>query len=133
MTDPIADMLTRIRNAQAVKKTQVVLPFSKIKLALAEILKRQGFIKEVERIAAAAKNSKLEEIRLTLKYSGKEPAISHLRRISKPGRRVYTTKEELPVVLNNFGIAIISTSQGLMTNKEAKKKNLGGELICEIY
>src|SRR3989338_1684917 len=132
MTDPIADMLTRIRNAQAVKKAEVVLPFSKIKLAMAEILKRQGFIKEVERIADDAKNSKFEEIRLTLKYSGKEPAISNLKRISKPGRRVYKTKEELPAVLNNFGIAIVSTSQGLMTNKEARKKNLGGELICEI-
>jgi len=104
MTDPIADMLTRIRNAQAVKKAEVVLPFSKIKLAMAGILKRQGFIKEVDRIADDDKNSKFEEIRLTLKYSGKEPAISNLKRISKPGRRVYKTKEELPAVLNNFAM-----------------------------
>lgn len=133
MTDPIADMLTRIRNAHAVKKAEVVLPSSKIKLAIAEILKRHGYIKEVKMVADAGKSGKQEDIVITLKYAGKEPAISSLKRLSKPGRRVYASKEELPVVLNNLGIAIISTSRGLMTNKEAKKKNLGGELICEIY
>ncbi len=81
----------------------------------------------------ASANGNFNAFKLGLKYNGKEPAISNLKRISKPGHRVYVTKEKLPVVLNNFGLAIISTPQGIMTNKEAKKKNLGGEVICEIY
>jgi len=129
MTDPIADMLTRIRNAQAVRKPEVVFPFSKMKMAIAEILHVKGYLKEVEKIAGVSFN----EIKVVLKYNGKEPVISCLKRISKPGHRVYATKDKLPTVLNNLGIAIISTPQGLMTNKEAKKKNLGGEIICEIY
>ncbi|MFA5021629.1 MAG: 30S ribosomal protein S8 [Patescibacteria group bacterium] len=131
MTDPIADMLTRIRNALAVRKPEVVLPFSKIKIAIAEILKQNGYIKQVEKIEGVG--GKFNEIRIVLKYNSKEPAIENLKRISKPGRRVYVPKDKLPIVLNNLGIAIISTPQGLMTNKEAKKKNLGGEVICEIY
>lgn len=134
MTDPIADMLTRIRNALAVRKPEVVLPYSKIKMAMAEILYQHGYIKKVEKIAAKAVGNKFDEIKISLKYlGGKESAIRNLKRISKPGRRVYATKDKLPVVLNNLGIAIISTSLGLMTNKEAKKKDLGGEVICEIY
>jgi len=134
MTDPIADMLTRIRNSQAVGKAEVVLPYSNIKMGIAEILKKQSYLKDVERIAKADSGKSFDEIKLVLKYGpGNEPAISTLKRISKPGRRVYTSKDRLPVVLNNMGIAIVSTSHGLMTNKEAKKKNLGGELICEIY
>ncbi|MFA6410540.1 MAG: 30S ribosomal protein S8 [Candidatus Buchananbacteria bacterium] len=131
MTDPIADMLTRVRNALAVRKPEVVLPFSKIKMAIAEILKQHGYVKQVEKIENPG--TKFNEIRIVLKYNGKEPAIENLKRISKPGRRVYVSKDKLPVVLNSLGIAIVSTPQGLMTNKEAKKKNLGGELICEIY
>jgi small subunit ribosomal protein S8 len=133
MTDPIADMLTRIRNALAVRKPEVVLPFSKMKMAVAEILKQNGYIKEVEKIAQGSNGNNHDEIKITLKYLGTQPAVTYLKRVSKPGRRVYVTKDKLPVVLNSLGIAIISTSQGVMTNKEAKKKNLGGEVICEIY
>ncbi len=133
MTDPIADMLTRIRNASAVRKPEVFLPFSKIKFGVAEILQKYGYVKKVEKIEAGIRGNKFAEIRIDLKYLGKESAIKNIKRISKPGRRVYTTKEELPVVLNNLGIAVISTPQGLMINKEAKRKNLGGEVICEIY
>lgn len=134
MTDPIADMLTRIRNALAAKKPEVILPFSKIKLGIVEILKKEGFIKEVEEISKGRGENNFDQIRIVLKYLGpKEPAISSLKRISKPGRRIYASKDELPRVLNNLGIAIISTSQGLMTNKEAKKAGLGGEVVCEIY
>lgn len=133
MTDPIADMLTRIRNALAVKKPEVVLPFSKIKMEIAEILKQSGYIKEVEKIEKGNNDSNHDEIKIYLKYQGSQPAITSLKRISKPGRRLYVPSDKLPVVLNNLGIAIISTSQGLMTNKEAKKKKLGGEIICEIY
>ncbi len=131
MTDPIADMLTRIRNAMAVRKAEVTIPFSKIKLAIATILQHNGYVVSVEKIEAGA--SGFPEIKIGLKYEGKEPAIKQLKRISTPGRRVYATTDTLPVVVNNLGIAIISTSQGLMTNKEAKKKNLGGEVMCEIF
>lgn len=134
MTDPIGDMLTRIRNAMAVKKPEVVLPSSKIKLAIAEILKQSGYITAVEKINGGNAQGNHDEIKIVLKYlGGKEPAITKIKRISKPGLRVYTTKDKLPTVLNSLGIAIISTPQGLMTNKDAKKKNLGGEVICEIY
>ena len=133
MTDPIADMLTRIRNALAVKKPEVILPFSKIKLAIAEILKEYGYIKNVEKIEKGSADNNHDEIKITLKYLGNQPAITDLKKVSRPGRRIYATKDKLPVILNNLGIAIISTPQGLMTNKEAKKKNSGGEIICEIY
>jgi small subunit ribosomal protein S8 len=140
MTDSIADMLTRIRNAQAVKKTEVVLPMSKLKLQIAKILEREGWILKAEtvasesKIANAKKTGNFESLKLILKYkkSGR-PAISYLKRISRPGCRIYVAKDELPVVLNNFGIAIISTSSGLFTNKELKKKGIGGEVLCEIY
>ena len=129
MTDPIADMLTRIRNASAVKKAEVVLPFSKIKYQIAEILKESGWLKDVEKI-----KGKFAQIRVELKYDKDgQSTILSIKRISKPGRRVYVDKNNLPVVLNNLGIAIISTSRGLMTNREAKRKSLGGEVICEIY
>ena len=134
MTDPIADMLTRIRNAIAVRKAEVVLPFSKVKMNIAEILKTTGYVADVKKIDKAETATSFDQIKIVLKYSpGKESAITMLKRISKPGLRVYVGKDELPVVLNSLGIAIISTSQGLMTNKDARKKSLGGEVICEIY
>ncbi len=133
MTDPIADMLTRIRNAMAVKKAEVVLPFSKIKMSIAEILKASDYLKKVERISKTESGTSQDQIKITLKYNGSQPAISKLERVSKPGHRVYVSKYHLPIVLNHLGIAIISTSQGLMTNKEARKLNLGGEVICEVY
>ncbi|MBU4360775.1 30S ribosomal protein S8 [Candidatus Parcubacteria bacterium] len=130
-SDPIADMLTRIRNAQAVKKETVVLGFSKTKFNIAKILSDEKWLGKVEKIED--KNDKFNQLKIKLLYNNNQPRIIKLTRISKPGRRVYTTKDKLPIVLNNYGIAIVSTSKGLMTNVEAKKKNLGGEVICEIY
>ncbi len=132
MTDPIADMLTRIRNASRVKKAEVFIPFSKIKLAIIKIMKSHGLIEGYSEIKPGEDN-KFGGIMINLKYEDGKPAISSLKRISKPGRRVYVAKDEMPNVLNNFGLAIVSTSQGLFTNKEAKKMGLGGEVICEIY
>ncbi len=136
MTDPIADMLTRIRNAQAVKKTTVIFPMSKIKFSIAKILEAEGLIEKTEIIKAKGKknsSASFNDIKIDLKYKNGQPAISSLKKISKPGRRIYAGKDELPRVLNNLGIAIISTPSGLMTNKQAKKQGIGGEVICEIY
>ncbi len=137
MTDPISDMLTRIRNASAIKKSEVVLPMSKIKYEIAKILERDGWIGKVEVVKEKGKKNgaaAFDSLKIALKYgSDGKSAISSLKRISKPGLRIYVSKDELPRVLNNSGIAIISTSQGLMTNKEARKKKIGGEVICEIY
>ena len=137
MTDPIADMLTRIRNASAVQKSELVLPMSKIKFELAKILKKEGWIQETsvrKFLTEKKEESSFNEIKIVLRYkkSGKS-AITNLKRISKPGLRIYVDKDNLPKVLNNLGIAILSTPQGLMTNKEARKKGLGGEVLCEIY
>lgn len=125
ITDPIADMLTRIRNAQAVGKETVICPYSKLKFEIAKILKRENFIGEMEK-----ENNFLH---LKLKYINNQPIISGLKRISKPGRRIYLKKHELPRIKNDFGLAIISTSSGLMTNKEAERKKIGGEIICEVW
>ena len=134
MTDPIADMLTRIRNALAVRKTEVVLSYSKLKFNVAEILHTEGFVRTVEKIDKGTASNPIDQLRIVLKYLGpKEPAISALRRVSKPGHRVYVTKDNIPVVLNNLGIAIISTSGGLMTNRQAKQRGVGGEVLCEVY
>ena len=137
MTDPIADMLTRIRNALAVKKSEVVLPMSKIKFNIAKVLERESWVEETQVIREESKKNKgngFDKIIIILKYtSNGRPVISSLKRISKPGRRIYVNKNELPRVLNNLGIAIISTPEGIMTNKEARKKGIGGEVICEIY
>jgi len=129
MTDPIADMLSRIRNGLLAKKSEIILPYSNIKFEIAKILARRGWVESVDKI-----KNKFGKIKIILKYNEeKEPAISHIKRISKPGRRIYVPKDKLPIVLNNYGEAIISTSKGLMTNKEARKEKLGGEIICEIY
>lgn len=140
MTDPISDMLTRIRNAQATGKSEVFLPMSKAKLAIAQILEREGWLGKIEVEKGgtddkkASAKSKFDQLKIVLKYkkSGK-PIITAINRISKPGLKKYAKKNELPIVLNNLGIAVISTPQGLMTNKEARKKGVGGEIICEIY
>ena len=125
-TDPIADMLTRIRNANQNKKSEVSIPVSKLKLEIANILKNEGFISDVK--------SADGNIVLTLKYTDKkERVITGLKRISKPGLRVYAKAEEVPSVLNGFGIAIISTSKGVMTDKEARKNKLGGEVMAYIW
>ncbi|MBQ9766010.1 MAG: 30S ribosomal protein S8 [Lachnospiraceae bacterium] len=131
MSDPIADMLTRIRNANTAKHDTVDVPSSKMKLAIAEILFNEGYIKKYEVI----EDGNFKTIRITLKY-GKdknEKIISGLKRISKPGLRVYASKEELPRVLGGLGVAIISTNQGVITDKEARKLNVGGEVLAFVW
>jgi len=127
-TDPIADMLTRIRNASAVNKPEVVIPFSKIKFAIAQILEQEGYIQKVEK-----NDDNFGEIVIELKYENKQPAIRSIERVSKTGRRIYVGKDKLPKVLNELGIAIVSTSKGIMTNKKAQQEGIGGEVICEVY
>jgi len=127
--DPIADMLIAIKNASAVGKPTVVVPFSKIKYEIAEILAREGFIEKVVKRDRRAKRV----IEIFLKYKDKTPVISDLKRISKPGQRIYLPVSKIKKVKSGYGLAIISTSQGLMTDKEARKKHLGGEIIAEIW
>ncbi|MAF20755.1 MAG: 30S ribosomal protein S8 [Parcubacteria group bacterium] len=129
MTDPISDMLTRIRNAQAVQHQTVVIPFSKLKFSLAKILEKQGIVGKV--VSQGRKVKKVMEIEL--KYEQGRSTVDTLKRISKPGRRIYVKKDELKPIRQGYGLIIISTSQGLMTNEQARKKGLGGEVICEIY
>jgi len=128
MTDPIADMLTRIRNASSVLKTEVELPSSKIKKALADILIREGYLVKVEEVKDAK-----PVLVLTLKYNNKEPAIINLKRISKPGHRKYVKAKEIRKVLNGYGTSILSTPKGLLTGNEARKQGFGGEIICEVW
>ena len=130
ITDPIADMLTRIRNANSAKHKTVDIPASKMKTSIAEILFKEGYIKAFEII----NNENQGIIRITLKYDEKGTrVIDGIKRISKPGLRVYANKEELPKVLNGLGIAIISTSQGLKTDKEAREAGVGGEVLAYIW
>ena len=131
MTDPIADMLTRIRNANTAKHDTVDVPSSKMKLEIAKILLDECYIKSYELV----ENGKFNDIRITLKYgaSKNEKIISGLQRISKPGLRVYANKEELPKVLGGLGVAIISTNKGVITDKEARKLGVGGEVLCFVW
>ncbi|MGO0122792.1 30S ribosomal protein S8 [Desulfothermobacter acidiphilus] len=129
-TDPIADFLTRIRNASMVYHSTVEIPASKMKIALASILKEEGFIKDYE----VVEDGKQGVVRIYLKYGpNRERVITGLRRISKPGRRVYVRKDQVPQVLGGMGIAILSTSRGIMTDKQARKLGVGGEVICYIW
>ena len=130
VTDPIADMLTRIRNANAMRYKEVEIPSSKIKIEIAKILKNEGFINDYK----IKKNNVQDVIVLSLKYGeNKERVITGLKRISKPGLRVYVKAEEIPKVLNGLGIAIMSTSKGILTGKDAKASNLGGEVLAYIW
>ena len=129
VTDPIADMLTRIRNANSMRYKEVEVPASKIKNEIARILKEEGFISDYK----VKKNNIQDILVLNLKYSGKERVITGLKRISKPGLRVYAKADEIPTVLSGLGIAIISTSKGLMTDKDARKASLGGEVLAYIW
>ncbi|GKQ42249.1 30S ribosomal protein S8 [Companilactobacillus sp. RD055328] len=130
MTDPIADYLTRIRNANMVKHTAVSVPASKMKKSISEILKREGFIKDYE----VVEDDKQGMINLTLKFSqSNERVLTGLKRISRPGLRSYVNSEEVPKVLNGLGIAIISTSEGVITDKEARAKKIGGEVIAYVW
>jgi small subunit ribosomal protein S8 len=130
LTDPIADMLTRIRNAVAVERLYVEVPLSNLKKGLADVLKREGYIwdwQEVEGVPSA-------QLRLDLKYGPNgERVIQSIRRISKPGRRVYSQARELKPVLHGMGIRILSTSRGIVSDREARQKNLGGEVLCEVW
>lgn len=130
VTDPIADMLTRIRNALVSKKETVDVPASNIKKAIAEILKNEGFIEKTEVVEV----DNFKVIRITLKYAGKrESVITGIKRISKPGLRVYANVTDIPKVLGGLGIAILSTSQGIMTDKAARKINMGGEVLAYVW
>lgn len=130
-TDPIADLLTRIRNAQLARHSVVSIPASKVKVAIVHLLKKEGFLKAYKCI----RDNKQGVIKVAFKTaeSGSRNVITALKRESKPGRRVYVRSEKLPQVKNGFGIAVLSTSQGIMTCKEARKRNVGGEYLCSVY
>lgn len=147
MTDPIADMLTRIRNAQLVRKHEVCVPYSKLKANILNLFSREGWVGNVEKIEplqpAGAKGKKyapkkdfserFASLKVEIKYSGRSPKITSLKRISKPGRRVYADKNHIPFVLGGKGLVIVSTSRGLLSDREARKNSLGGEVVCEVY
>lgn len=128
MTDPIADMLTRIRNAQMAEKVAVTMPSSKIKIAIAKVLKDEGYIDDF----AVRNGSGKTELDIALKYYAGRPVIERIERVSKPGLRVYRGKDDLPKVMNGLGIAIVSTPQGVMTDRRARASNTGGEVLCIV-
>jgi len=128
MTDPISDMLTRIRNAQAVRKITVNMPSSKLKAALAQVLKDEGYIDD---FALRQKECK-PEIEISLKYYAGRPVIEKIERVSRPGLRIYRGRENIPRVMNGLGIAIVSTSRGLMTDRKARATGIGGEVLCIV-
>ena len=131
-TDPIADMLTRIRNANMVSLTEVEMPSSKLKVELAKLLKSEGYIEEYAVVEKEGSNFKT--LKITLKYDEKsKPVISNLKRVSRPGLRNYCKAKDIPQVLGGMGIAIISTSKGLLTDRKAKKGNVGGEILCYVW
>ena len=129
LTDPIADMLTRIRNANAAKHATVAVPFSRIKESIANILKNEGYIVDYE----IKEEGAIKDIVVTLKFVDGEEVVKGLRRISKPGRRVYSSVENLPKVLGGLGIAIVSTPKGVLTDKECRKHSVGGEVLCYVW
>lgn len=129
MTDPIADFIIRIKNAHMARKTVVEAPFSKVKKSIADILVDEGYISSVE----VQEEKPFSKIVVTLKYIGKQPAINDVKRLSKPGRRVYSPSDAVPKALGGYGITIVSTSKGVMTDVAARKANVGGELLCQIW
>jgi len=128
MSDPIADMLTRIRNAQVVQKTTVVMPSSKVKVAIANVLKDEGYIEDFAVAAADGKS----ELKIGLKYYAGRPVIERLERVSRPGLRIYKGKDEIPNVMNGLGVAIVSTPKGVMTDRKARATGVGVEVICYV-
>lgn len=128
MSDPIADMLTRIRNAQRVDKTEVVVPSSKLKVAIAQVLKDEGYIEGF----AVQPNEGKPELRIGLKYYAGRAVIERLERVSRPGLRVYKGRDDIPQVMNGLGVAIVSTSKGVMTDRKARSQGVGGEVICFV-
>lgn len=127
MSDPIADMLTRIRNGQSAAKTDVTMPASNMKQAIANVLKNEGFIKDF-----AVSDDAKSQMTVSLKYFEGKPVIESIKRVSRPGLRIYKNKDELPKVLNGLGIAVVSTSKGVMTDREARANGVGGEIICLV-
>jgi small subunit ribosomal protein S8 len=128
MTDPVADMLTRIRNAQMAEKLSVTMPSSKLKVAIAKVLKDEGYIDDF----AIRENGAKPELDLALKYYAGRPVIERIERVSKPGLRVYKGKDDLPRVMNGLGVAIVSTPKGVMTDRRARAGNMGGEVLCIV-
>ncbi|MDR3392507.1 MAG: 30S ribosomal protein S8 [Sulfuriferula sp.] len=128
MSDPIADMLTRIRNAQSVEKSAVVMPSSKVKVAIAKVLKDEGYVEDF----AVSENAGKPELHISLKYYAGRPVIEKIERVSRPGLRIYKGSQELPKVMNGLGIAIISTSGGVMTDRKARANGVGGEVLCIV-
>ena len=134
MSDPIADMLTRIRNANTAKFDEVFVPSSKMKNSIAEILYKEGYIEKYE-LVKNSKNEKFNDIKITLKYfdNKRVKAITGIEKVSKPGLRIYSGKEDMPQVLNGLGIAIVSTNLGVMTDKDCRKNNIGGEILARVW
>ena len=128
MTDPVADMLTRIRNAQMAEKLSVSMPSSKLKVAIAKVLKDEGYIDDF----AIRENGNKPELDIALKYYAGQPVIERIERVSKPGLRVYRGKDDLPRVMNGLGVAIVSTPKGVMTDRRARAGNMGGEVLCIV-
>lgn len=135
VSDPIADMLTRIRNAIMAGQSMTAMPSSKMKAAIAKILKNEGFIEDFEVVEGAHPGQKV--LRIRLKYVGerltRRPVLTNMERVSKPGRRVYTGKGDIPWVLSGMGVAILSTSKGVMTDRDARKRGVGGEVVCKVW
>ena len=128
MTDPIADMLTRIRNAQLAEKATVQMPVSKVKLAIAKVLKDEGYVEGFTVVGEEAK----PQLEISLKYHAGRPVIEKIERVSKPGLRIYKSKDDIPRVMNGLGIAIVSTSHGVMTDRKARATGVGGEVLCIV-
>ena len=128
MTDPVADMLTRIRNAQMVKQVEVKMPASKLKAAIANVLKDEGYIEDF----AVSADGPMQELRIGLKYYADRPVIERIERVSRPGLRVYKNRHDIPRVMNGLGIAIVSTSRGVMTDRKARDTGVGGEILCIV-
>ena len=132
MTDPVADMLTRIRNANQAMHEGVVMPSSKQKIALADLLKEEGYIADFD--VSASEKSTGDVLSITMKYTdSRERVISGLRRVAKPGLRVYTKSDKIPRVLGGLGVAVVSTSKGLMSDREARRRRMGGEVLCYVW
>jgi small subunit ribosomal protein S8 len=129
MTDPISNFITSIKNGLMARKETVTVPYSRLKEAVAHILAREGYLAEV----AVDEASAFKQLVLTLKYVGKLPAVTDVRRLSKPGRRLYSPAHQIPKALGGYGITIISTNKGILTDKEARKMHVGGELLCQVW
>ncbi|NCN87646.1 MAG: 30S ribosomal protein S8 [Candidatus Pacebacteria bacterium] len=129
MTDPIADMIIRVKNAFMANKAEVSIPHSKVKVAIAKILEAEGYVESFE----VEPTKPQQTINVKLKYVGKIPAITEVRRLSKPGRRVYSTVKDIPRALGGYGVTIVSTSRGVITGSQARKMNVGGEVLCQIW